>query len=268
MSNKIVTDLWKEIPEPENPFRPSQCLCAGFDVYGELVPQISWTEYVLLLFLKQQPEGFQVDLLNALAVALGNPGPRDQSVHAAMAAGAGGAGAAASLIAALAVGAGQLGGAREIAVLMEGVHQCKQDLNLWLAFLQPRPGSTAGEQANFKDVWPVSEHAPGFDPHAVATGKTATQTLDYLESCYPGFQLTWLKQNKDALENAIEKPISMAFVAASGFADLGLDEEQAEVLYLLIRLSGAAVHGLEQRWRGWREFPFYGNNLKVTNTKD
>ena len=50
----------------------------------------------------------------ALALALANPGPRDPMVHAAMCGGVGGSHAAASLIAALAVGAGQSGGAREV----------------------------------------------------------------------------------------------------------------------------------------------------------
>lgn len=268
MTNTIVSEFWEETPQPGNPFKPAECHCAGYDVYGELVPMASLSEYILLLFLKQQPEKFQTDLFNSLSIALGNPGPRDQSVHAAMAAGAGGAGAAASLIAAISVGAGQFGGAREIATLMEAEHHCARDIEKWFVFLSHSIAPASGELDNYSDVWPRSEHPPGFDPHAIATGQTILQTLDHLESIHSGYQLSWLKNNRVALEDKMGMPISMTFVAAAGFVDIGLDEEQAELLFLLVRLPGAAAHGLEQRWRGWKDFPFYGDKLTVADMEN
>ena len=38
--------------------------------------------------------------------------------------------------------------------------------------------------------------------------------------------------------------------------DLGLNAEQAEMLFLQLRLSGAAVHALEQQQLGWKKFPY------------
>jgi citrate synthase len=36
------------------------------------------------------------------------------------------------------------------------------------------------------------------------------------------------------------------------------------MLYLLLRLPGAAAHALEQHERGWRTLPFYNDGLILT----
>jgi len=37
------------------------------------------------------------------------------------------------------------------------------------------------------------------------------------------------------------------------------------MLFLLLRLPGAAVHSLEQKKLGWRKYPFFGDGLTLTN---
>ena len=37
------------------------------------------------------------------------------------------------------------------------------------------------------------------------------------------------------------------------------------MLFLLLRLPGAAVHALEQKKLGWRKYPFFGDGLTLTN---
>lgn len=106
----ITTKIWDEVPEQDNPFAAKICYCSGYDVYGDLLGKISWVEYLYLLFKLERPTEQQAKLLEGLAVALANPGLRDHSVRAAMNAGATGGTHAASLMAALAVGAGNLGG--------------------------------------------------------------------------------------------------------------------------------------------------------------
>jgi citrate synthase len=54
-------------------------------------------------------------------------------------------------------------------------------------------------------------------------------------------------------------------VAAAALIDLAFSPEQGEMLYLLLRLPGAAVHALEQQGYGWRRFPFFANSLKLEN---
>ena len=49
----------------------------------------------------------------------------------------------------------------------------------------------------------------------------------------------------------------MAGGVAAAFIDLGLTADQAEMVYLLLRLTGAAAHALEQRDPGHKQFPFF-----------
>jgi len=44
---------------------------------------------------------------------------------------------------------------------------------------------------------------------------------------------------------------------------LGMDEDQGSMLYLMLRLPGAAVHALEQKQVGWKNFPFYGPAIEL-----
>lgn len=60
----------------------------------------------------------------------------------------------------------------------------------------------------------------------------------------------------------------MSGVAAAAFADLGFAAEQGEMLYLLLRLPGAAVHALEQRQCSYKKFPFFQLELENDPAKE
>jgi citrate synthase len=255
----IRSRIWEEVAEPDNPFTAAACYCSGYDVYGELLGRASWAEYLYLLFKLERPTAAQAKLLEALAVALANPGPRDHSVHAAMCGGVGASPAAASLMAALAVGAGNLGGAREVFVAMQHWQTCGEDLDPWLARLAQPPSDDR------PDCWLDMEHAPGFDPAGVSCATTVRQTLAYLAECSPGTYLAWLAAQRDSLEKAAGCPLAMSGVSAAALADLGFSPAQGEMLYLLLRLPGAAAHALEQREQGWRRFPFFGAGLVLAD---
>lgn len=251
----IRTRIWEELPESDNPFAAAACYCAGYDVYGELLGKASWIEYLYLLFTGERPTLEQAKLLEGLALALANPGPRDHSVRAAMNGGVGGSTYAACLMAALAVGAGQLGGAREVACAMSAWQQCGADLARWREHLS---AAVPTEQAS---VWPAPEHPPGFDPNGKTCATPVRQVLAYLERCAPGGNLSWLQKQRSGLEIAAGCPLAMTGVAAAALTDLGLDPNQGEMLFLLLRLPGAAVHALEQEGYGWRRYPFFGDAL-------
>jgi len=84
------SNFWLEEPEDSNPFAARQCFCSGYDVYGEIVPQASWFDYLLLMFRGEKPASEETRLLEKLAMILANPGPREASVRAAMNAGVAG----------------------------------------------------------------------------------------------------------------------------------------------------------------------------------
>jgi len=260
----ILTQLWSESASDQNPFEAEECLCAGYDVYGDLLLHANWVDYLLLLIKKEQPSAEQTKLFNTLAIALANPGPRDPSIQAAMSAGAGGSTMASCLMAAIAVGAGNLGGAREVAIIMSTWQQLEFNPENWKQFLvgkvwQEKPPHT------FEDVWLPLEHPMGFNPNGVECPKPLKQTLKALSIISPGKHLSWLNYNRCILESASQLPISMTMIAAATFLDLGFHEEQGEMLFLLLRLPGAAAHALEQREIGWKNYPFHKQGVVVTN---
>lgn len=254
-SDLIHTRIWLEEPEPDNPFATRAAFCHGYDVFGEMVGQATWVEMLYLLFRGEAPSPDQTRLLEALAVALANPGPRDPSVHAAMCGGVAGSTAAASLMAALSVGAGRLGGAREVFDAMNLWIECGSDPAACLVRF-------TDEAARSIDVWPETEHPPGFDPHGVSTATNVRQLLERLALIGSTPRLTWLSLHRSSLEGAVGLPLAISAVAAATFADLGFDASEGEMLYLLLRLPGAAVHALEQEKYGFKRFPFYRVELE------
>jgi citrate synthase len=244
--------IWLEEPEPNNAFACRAAYCHGYDVFGEMVGSAGWTDMLYLLFKGEAPSRTQAAALEILAVALANPGPRDASVHAAMCAGVGGSPAASALMAALAVGAGGAGGAREVFLAMQAWVACGTALDLWKARLE---ASRSGNEP--VDVWPAAEHPPGFDPLGVDTPTPVRQVLARLALLDAGSRCAWLEANLASLQSAAGHPLSMVSVAAAAFTDLGMLPEEGEMLFLLLRLPGAAAHALEQSSYLHIIFPFF-----------
>ncbi len=257
----LQSRIWLEEPEPNNPFACRAAYCHGYDVYGEMLGKAGWADMVYLLFKGEAPSRAQVAVLELLAVALANPGPRDPSVHAAMCAGVGGSPAASALMAALAVGAGGAGGGRELFRAMQAWERCGTELSRWRdELIAPASGSEPIE------IWPAAEHAAGFDPWGETTATPVRQLLAALAALAPDSRCGWLAEARAALEHVAGRPLSMLGVVAAAFTDLGLSPEQGEMLLLLLRLPGAAAHALEQGGWGHKQFPFYALELESSGT--
>lgn len=255
VEQRIHTRIWREEPEADNPFATKAAYCHGYDVFGEMLGRARWVDMLYLLLRGEAPTRAQGDVLEALAVALANPGPRDQSVHAAMCGGVAGSSAAASLMAALAVGAGRYCGAREVFDAMAIWIAEGTDLTRWAA-------RAADQTPSDIDVWPQAEHPPGFDPHGVSTATTVRQLLEQLSAIGQGHHLGWLAAHRQELEELLGVPLAISGVAAAAFMDLGFSAKQGEMLFLLLRLPGAAAHALEQEQYGFKQFPFYPVELQ------
>jgi citrate synthase len=252
----IHTRIWQEEAEPDNAFAALSCHCHGYDVYGDVLVNASWIEYLYLLIRGEAPTAQQAKLLEGLAIALANPGPRDAAVHAAMCGGVGGSTTASCLMAALAVGAGASGGAREVFNAMHGWLAYGTELSLWQKNLAINP------ETDPADVWPVAGHPAGFDPYGVRCTLPVQQTLAHLSSTGCGTSLAWLQTHRSSLESFAGLPLAMTGVAAAALHDLGLSPAQGEMLHLLLRLPGAAVHALEQMDYGHKNFPFFRIELE------
>lgn len=267
----IKTHFWKEEANPNDPFTEEACYCAGYDVYGDLLGKISWFEYLYLQIKGEKISPDDAKLFELLAIALANPGPRDHSVRAALSAGVGGSTPASAIMAALAVGAGQYNGARELFLASKMWESNGQDLTLWTNSLREFP-----KKEKRQDIWPQMEHPPGFDPYSTRCPKPVQQILDCLcrqaekDDTKKHSALLWVKNNQPALQEATHQPISKITVAAAALKDLGFTPEEAEMLYLLLRLPGVIAHTLERNDFGWREHPFPrdGINLLPLEMKD
>jgi citrate synthase len=259
----LQSSIWLEEPEPNNPFACRAAYCHGYDVYGEMLGNAGWVDMLYLLLKGEAPSRAQASALEILAIALANPGPRDASVHAAMCAGVGGSPAASALTAALAVGAGAAGGARELFLALQAWTDCGKQLEAWQARL--REG--ASPVAEPISIWPAAEHPAGFDPLAVATSTPVKQVLARLAALDATSRVAWLQTNLAELEHAAGHPLSLLGVAAALFADLGLPPATGEMLFLLLRLPGAAAHALEQSAAGHKRFPFYALELERTESE-
>jgi citrate synthase len=256
----IQSRIWLEEPEPNNAFATRAAFCHGYDVYGEMLGNAGWVDMIYLLFKGEAPTRAQAAALEILAVALANPGPRDASVHAAMCAGVGGSPAAAALTAALAVGAGGAGGAREVYLAMQDWAACDRALDAWRGRFRER----AGDGTEPLGIWPAAEHPAGFDPLAVSTITPVKQVLARLAMLDADSRCAWLQASLSSMEQASGHPLSLVGVAAAALTDLGMQPEQGEMLFLLLRLPGAAAHALEQRESGHKRFPFYELELEKT----
>lgn len=257
----LHTRIWQEEPEPDNAFATRAAYCHGYDVYGQMLGRAGWIDMLYLLIKGEAPDAGPAHMLEALAVALANPGPRDPMVHAAMCGGVGGSPAAASLMAALSVGAGQSGGAREVYLCMKHWALCAtQPATEWVRTLTHHapPAWLAPDQAG----WPEVEHAAGFDPNGVRATTVVLQTLQTLADLGHHPCLRWLQQHRLALEKAADGPLAMTGVAAAALTDLGFTPAQGEMLHLLLRLPGAAAHALEQSSYGFKRFPFPALDLQ------
>lgn len=260
-SSPLHTDIWLEEPEADNPFATRSARCHGYDVYGQMLGRARWVDMLYLLFRGEAPSPAHARMLEALAVALANPGPRDPMVHAAMCGGIGGSPAAASLMAALSVGAGQSGGARDVFLALKGWAACRDgDTSGWVTALTRNtpPDWLAPEDAG----WPAIEHPAGFDPHGVSTATVVLQSLEILARMGAGPRLPWMVAHRAELERTAGLPLAMTGVAAAALADLGFDGPQGEMLYLLLRLPGSAAHALEQARQGFKRFPYPAMDLQ------
>lgn len=74
----------------------------------------------------------------------------------------------------------------------------------------------------------------------------------------------WLAAHRETLEQCAAAPLAFSGVAAATLHVLGFSPEQGEMLFLLLRLPGAAAHALEQE-KSWARFPFFGSGLTLTD---
>lgn len=257
MSECISTNIWSEHASTDNPFVAKSCRVYGYDVFQDVLPHASYPAYLYLLFKGEAPDTLQQQLFEKLMIILAHPGIRDPSVRAAMNSGVGGSGNAASLMAALAIGAGSQGGAREVYYLCQAWQHCQQDLTQWQNYLQ-HPNT-----ASQIDVWPDMQFPPGFTTLGEHANPIVQQSLQQLAPLDSTGNCEWLSTHLVKLETMAQSPANLLLVCSAILYSLKFQPEQAEMLTLLLRLPGAAIHALEQQAMGYKSYPFFGDKLTL-----
>lgn len=259
---KITTGIWYEEPEPDDPFTAATCYCHGYDVYGDILEKANYIDYLYLMFKGERPSKTQKEILEKVAMVLAHPGVRDNSVRAAMNGGAGGSQNAACLIAALGVGAGQYGGAHEVAKATALLSSNGMEMSNWQQTIN-NLNSSELDGADEEDIWQSIDHLPGFDPNAVSCGTPVKQTLKLISHLEEKGMVFWIYKNRENLEKLAGNPVSMVLVISAALFDIGFNSDEAEMLFLILRLPGAAVQVLEMIGKGYRTYPFHHDALHV-----
>ena len=110
--------------------------------------------------------------------------------------------------------------------------------------------------------YPSGVARPSLPWHAVQASTVTRQALAALAAVSPGQCLPWLRTHESELSEVLRRPLSMIGVVAAAFVDLGMSPTQGEMLHLIMRLPGAAVHALEQWEGGFKQFPFPAVDLQ------
>mgnify|MGYP001035817370 CR=1 FL=1 len=246
-----VTEIWHETPS-ENPYYAKACYCYGYNIYEDVLAKAAYPDYLYLLLTGQRPTKDMSQLFEKVLIALAHPGLRDPSVRAAMNAGVGGSRAAAALMGAIAVGAGQAGGAHELRLSLLITQQAKNDITQWSNQFK----SLFENQVC--DVWPALEFVPGFDPHQATASQITLKMLDVF-AAHAGAQSqsAWLLQHYKQLEQQLGYGLNFIGATASALFDLHFTPEIAEYFFMIARLPGAAIHAQESRQLGHKKHPFF-----------
>jgi citrate synthase len=263
MTNNTVyhSAIWQELAEQDNPFAIRTAYCHGYNVYEDILAKSTWIEALWLMFMGDKPTTQQKLLLEKLAILLMFTSMRDASNRAAMNSGVSGATHAASLMAALAIGSGQYGGAREVYLLVQRWQ--KTGLNIQLFLTELLEDTLEDVKSAEADIWHPIEHPLGFDVHTPSCPTSLCQALDTLLEIKQDGALNLLKKHQYELQKKLSGSLSLTGVVAAAFYDLGLSPSQAEMLFLMLRLPSSAVFALEQKQLGWRNFPFFGHQIHL-----
>lgn len=249
-SEKAVTAIWREEPEPDNPYLARTCRLFGYDLL-DLVRRGRFVDTLFLLFRGELPDAGQARLLEALMVYLVNPGPRDAATRAAMLAGVSKAGTEHLLPIGLMAMGGEYGGAREVEAAMRflAAHRGEPVPQVAAVLLARMEESGAGDR----------RVAPGFGSLYGGIDGIARSAVEYLTGLPgAGEGLRW----GDDLARALA-PHHMGWlragVAAAVFADLGIGAREGAGLFQLLGAPGVLAHGLEQTHKPITAMPMLGD---------
>lgn len=235
-SKRAATRIWSEQPSNDNPYIAASALCHGYDLF-ELMEKRSFVDVFYLLFRGDLPSAAEASLLQALMIALINPGPRHPATRAAMNVGVGKTNPLHILPIASAVLGGEHQGGGEI----EGA------MRFFRKYYKTDPAglSQAAHQSDVGEEDLTTSLTPGFGKRHGGIDIMATGIAEHLLTLEAaGSALKW----GDKLAKLLEPTGNgwlLTGVAAAVFADLGFQPKAGGALFQLLGAPGLVAHGLE-----------------------
>lgn len=230
-SKRTATRIWSEQPSSDNPYIATSALCHGYDLF-ELMEKRSFVDVFYLLFRGDLPSASQAELLQALMIALINPGPRHPATRAAMNVGVGKTNPLHILPIASAVLGGKHMGGGEIEDAMRFLRSYQKtdpaDFMLLLEAEGEEPLTTPGFGQRYGGVDLLAAGIADRLVHLEAAG-TALKWGNTLAKQLAPIGSGWL----------------MTGIAAAVFADLGFQPKAGGALFQLLGAPGLIAHGLE-----------------------
>lgn len=253
---RTATRIWHEQVSADNPYIAANVLCHGYNLL-ELMEKRSFVDVFYLLFRGDLPTKAEAQLLQALMIALINPGPRHPATRAAMNAGVGKTDPVHILPIASAIMGGEFQGAGEIEKAMRFFRKQKN------ADPQAIAESFVEQQKLPEPDSDIESFLPGFGQHYGGVDLLAKKIAMHLASLDgAGSALHWGCQLAEQLE-----PRGIGWlntgIAAAVFSDLGFQPRAGGSLFQLLSAPGMVAHGLELANKPITAMPFVSDENYV-----
>lgn len=245
---KASTQIWHEQTDKDSSYLADSISCHGYALDSLLDKGYSLTDMIFLLVKGELPTRRQRQLLNALSVAICNPGPRHPATRSVMEA----AVSKTRTPHLLPIGLMVLGGdtaAGSVEAIMRFIRMNrKKEL---VDFSTRLVDGYAGPENDL-------EIAPGFGPYFEQRNDVVIKLARSIHSLFIGDQITHLNWCLE-LDSHISKAncgLKFTALAAAIFLDLGFHPRTGPALFQLLSAPGLLAHGLEMANKPLSSMPF------------
>ncbi len=245
---KAQTAIWQEKATAHHDYLVDEAFCCGYSQKALLEKGYGITDMVFLLTRGELPSPEQRRILDAIGVALCNPGPRHPATRAAMEAGVSKTRSQHLLpISLMVLGGDHAAGGVEAAMRYFRLNKKKSKQELISTLLGAYEGPAG-------DI----ELAPGYGPHYEGREPLYVNLGVSIRDTYKNTDLSYLNWSLELDELLQETDCALRSngLAAAVFLDLGFHPRFGPALYQYLSAPGLLAHGLEMSNKAITAMPF------------
>jgi citrate synthase len=245
---KARTKIWQEIPDTDHEYLTTAACCFGYSQEALLDKGYGITDMLFLLTQGELPGTSQRKLLDALGVALSNPGPRHPATRAAMEAAVSKTRPTHLLpISLMVLGGEHAAGGVESAMRFLRLNKKREPAQLLASTLETYEGPEG-------DV----EFLPGFGPHYEARETLYGNLGRVIKQKFEDVKLPFLDWSlkMDELLQETSCALRSPGLAAAVLLDLGFHPRYGVALHQYLSAPGLIAHGIEMSNQPVTSMPF------------